>query len=52
MGGCLGGKYLKTRQTGEVSCKKDLYEQTFRQTVTGRYLAEFPEAEQSNGAAA
>jgi uncharacterized protein len=52
MGGCLGGKYLKTRQTGEVSCKKELFEQSFRETVPGRYLAEFPEAEQSNGAAA
>jgi len=43
VGGCLGGKYLKTGRRDEVACKKDLFEVSFRETVVHRYLAEFPE---------
>ena len=42
-GGCLGGKYLKTGRTDQVSCKKDKFEQSFRESVLHRYLAEFPQ---------
>ena len=44
VGGCLGGQYLKTHRRDQVACKKDLFEQSFRETVTRRYLAEFSEA--------
>ena len=44
VGGCLGGQYLKTHRRDQVSCKKDLFEQSFRETVARRYLAEFSEA--------
>lgn len=43
VGGCLGGQYLKTHRRDQVACKKDLFEQSFRETVTHRYLAEFAE---------
>ena len=42
VGGCLGGKFLQTGRTDQVSCKKDLFEQSFRESVTERFLAEFP----------
>jgi uncharacterized protein len=41
VGGCLGGKYLKTGRRDEVACKKDMFETSFRETVVHRYLAEF-----------
>ena len=47
VGGCLGGKYLKTGRTDEVACKKDQFELSFRETIVRRYLAEFPVAEVS-----
>jgi len=43
VGGCLGGKFLKTGRRDEVACKLEMFEATFRESVTHRYLAEFPE---------
>ncbi|HEY4885165.1 MAG TPA: radical SAM protein [Myxococcales bacterium] len=43
VGGCLGGKYLKTGRRDEVACKKDMFESSFRESVVHRYLAEFPQ---------
>ena len=43
VGGCLGGKFLKTGRRDEVACKKDMFESSFRESVVHRYLAEFPE---------
>jgi uncharacterized protein len=51
VGGCLGGQYLKTHRRDQVSCKKDLFEQSFRDTVVHRYLVEFPEQEWTEEAA-
>ena len=45
VGGCLGGEYLKTRRTDQVHCKKEMFEQSFRETIVHRYLAEFPQQE-------
>ena len=45
VGGCLGGKFLKTSRRDEVACKKDMFEKTFRESVVHRYLAEFPRPE-------
>jgi uncharacterized protein len=45
VGGCLGGKFLKTGRRDEVACKKDMFEASFRESVVHRYLAEFPEAQ-------
>jgi uncharacterized protein len=45
VGGCLGGKFLKTGRRDEVACKKDMFEVSFRESVVHRYLAEFPEPE-------
>jgi len=42
VGGCLGGKYLKTGRRDEVACKKEMFESSFRESVVQRYLAEFP----------
>jgi len=52
VGGCLGGKYLKTGRTDEVACKKEQFELSFRETVVRRYLAEFPASEVSSTATA
>ena len=43
VGGCLGGKYLKTGRRDEVACKKDMFETSFRESVVHRYLVEFPD---------
>jgi uncharacterized protein len=43
VGGCLGGKFLKTGRRDEVACKKDMFESSFRESVVHRYLAEFPD---------
>lgn len=51
VGGCLGGQYLKTKRRDQVACKKDTFAQSFRETVTRRYLAEFSEAEAAPEAA-
>ncbi len=40
-GGCLGGRYLQAGRTGEVLCRIDHFEKTFREEVVRRYLAEF-----------
>ena len=45
VGGCLGGKYLKTGRRDEVACKKDMFESSFRESVVHRYLTEFPQPE-------
>jgi uncharacterized protein len=45
MGGCLGGKYLKTGRADEVACKLESFDQSFREAVTKRYLAEFGSTE-------
>jgi hypothetical protein len=50
VGGCLGGLYLKTGRRDQVACKKDMFEQSFRETVVRRYLTEFPEQEQRTAA--
>lgn len=42
VGGCLGGKFLKTGRRDQVACKKELFEASFRETVIRRYVAEFP----------
>jgi len=52
VGGCLGGKYLKTGRTDEVACKKERFELSFRETIVRRYLAEFPATEESTATAA
>ncbi|HWE24278.1 MAG TPA: radical SAM protein [Myxococcales bacterium] len=52
VGGCLGGKHLKTGRTDEVNCKKDSLELSFRESVVRRYLAEFPTEESSPATAA
>ena len=52
VGGCLGGKYLKTGRMDEVACKKEKYELSFRETIVRRYLAEFPVTEVSSPATA
>jgi uncharacterized protein len=51
VGGCLGGKYLKTGRRDQVACKKESFELSFRETVVRRYTAEFPE-ESSHASAA
>ncbi|MFL5364998.1 MAG: hypothetical protein ACJ781_05920, partial [Myxococcales bacterium] len=51
MGGCLGGKYLKTGRADEVACKLESFEQSFREAVTKRYLAEFGSTEAWSNAA-
>jgi uncharacterized protein len=45
VGGCLGGQFLQTGRRDQVSCKKEMFEQSFRETVVGRYVAEFPAAD-------
>jgi hypothetical protein len=52
VGGCLGGKYLKTGRTDEVACKKEQFEQSFREAIVRRYLTEFPSNEGSSPATA
>jgi uncharacterized protein len=41
VGGCLGGKFLKTGRTDQVACKKESFAANFRESVTKRYLEEF-----------
>ncbi|HEY5675944.1 MAG TPA: radical SAM protein [Myxococcales bacterium] len=43
VGGCLGSKYLKTGRRDQVACKLEMFEATFRESVTHRYLEEFSE---------
>ena len=52
VGGCLGGKYLKTGRMDEVACRKEAFERSFRETVVRRYLAEFPASEEWSSATA
>jgi uncharacterized protein len=40
-GGCIGGRYLQTGRTGEVLCRIEHFEKTFREEIVARYLAEF-----------
>jgi uncharacterized protein len=40
-GGCIGGRFLQTGRTGEVFCRLDHFEQSFREDIVARYLAEF-----------
>ncbi len=40
-GGCIGGRYLATGRTGEVLCRIEQFEKSFREEIVGRYLAEF-----------
>jgi uncharacterized protein len=51
MGGCLGGKYLKTGRVDEVACKLESFEISFREAVKKRYLAEFDSTEEWPNAA-
>ena len=41
VGGCLGGKWLKTGRTDEVSCNRDAFAAAFSESVRARYLKEF-----------
>jgi uncharacterized protein len=50
VGGCLGGKFLKTGRRDQVACKLEMFEASFRETVVHRYLAEFPEPEWTDAA--
>ena len=50
VGGCLGGKFLKTGRRDEVACKKDMFEKSFHESVVHRYLAEFPDPEWTEAA--
>jgi uncharacterized protein len=50
VGGCLGGKFLKTGRRDEVACKFDMFESSFRESVVHRYLAEFPEPQWTEAA--
>lgn len=40
VGGCLGSQYLKTGRRDQVSCKKEVFEATFRERIPRRYLEE------------
>src|SRR5438093_9053572 len=40
-GGCLGSRYLQTGRMGEVLCRLENFERTFREEVVRRYLEEF-----------
>ena len=40
-GGCLGGRYLQSGRTGEVLCRLEHFEKSFREEVVSRYLEEF-----------
>ena len=40
-GGCLGGRYLQSGRTGEVFCRLESFEKSFREEIVNRYLAEF-----------
>ncbi len=40
-GGCLGGRHLQTGRTGEVLCRLERFEKSFRDEVVARYIAEF-----------
>lgn len=40
MGGCIGGQYLKTGRPDQVLCKKEWFEESFRELVPRRYLDE------------
>jgi uncharacterized protein len=42
VGGCLGGLFLQTGRRDQVACKKETFEQSFRETIIHRYIAEFP----------
>jgi uncharacterized protein len=44
VGGCLGGQFLQTGRRDQVACKKESFEESFRQTVISRYVSEFPAA--------
>jgi uncharacterized protein len=50
-GGCIGGRYLQTGRTGEVLCRVEHFEKTFREEIASRYLAEFPDDESQQEAA-
>jgi len=50
VGGCLGGKFLKTGRRDQVACKKEMFAASFRETVVRRYLAEFPHADRAEAA--
>jgi len=45
VGGCLGGQFIQTGRRDQVACKKQMFEESFRETITRRYLAEFPAAD-------
>ncbi len=40
-GGCIGGRYLEIGRTGEVLCRVEHYQKSFREEIVRRYLAEF-----------
>ena len=40
-GGCLGGRYLQSGRTGEVLCRFEEFDKSFREEIVARYLAEF-----------
>jgi uncharacterized protein len=50
-GGCIGGRYLQSGRTGEVLCRIENFEKTFREEIAARYLAEFHSDETQQEAA-
>jgi uncharacterized protein len=50
VGGCLGGRYLKTGRLDEVNCKREQFEAAFAATIPERYLAELGDAQWSSPA--
>jgi uncharacterized protein len=42
VGGCLASKFLQTGRRDQVACNKGAFEQSFRETISKRYAAEFP----------
>jgi uncharacterized protein len=50
-GGCLGGRFLQAGHTGEVLCRVEEFEKTFREEIVARYLAEFHAGEDEREAA-
>lgn len=50
-GGCIGGRYLQTGRAGEVLCRLEEFETSFREEVVSRYLAEFHDSDEEKEAA-
>jgi uncharacterized protein len=42
VGGCLASEFIATGRRDQVSCRKEAFEMSFRETIQKRYVAEFP----------